>query len=217
MTNEKLRWIARFLELVGAIALTVSAATNVVGPKVGMWISLISVVVLLAAGRVRGWLPPKKRTGRAAIIGLLAVFLLGGCGYAGLARGYQSLRLVKTVGNQVDVALAAWLGGKVTECIVTHGTKTPEARACIVPHVDRVKQWHLARASINAAQETGYASLLVYHDHLDGKAGGRKLDVIKVIAVSVCGAVKAILQFQDLIKAKALLGGLSAVKGLVCL
>ncbi len=217
MTNGKLIWVARLLETLGAVALMVANATSVVGADNAAIINLVAMVVLLGASRVRGWLPAKKGPVGAAIVGLVAIVFLAGCGYAGLARGYQALGMVKMVGNATGRALAKVQYAKTRECVLAHGTHTPEAKACIKPMADRIEQWHLARASINAANTLAYASLLVHHAYLDGRAGGRKLNVLKVIAVSVCGLVKAAMQFKDLIPSKEIVGGLAMVKGLVCL
>jgi hypothetical protein len=154
------------------------------------------------------------------LVSVCLAVLLVGCGWKGLAAGYSTLVVVRDVGRQVETDMAEYLKGKVVACVKAHGSKTKEAKACIEPEVAKVKVWAKVRAGVNAEQLVAFAALKSYHDHLAGKAGGKKINVIKVIARSVCALVKGLEELKAVIgskKVKAYIDKLSIVKGLVCI
>ncbi|MEE9481196.1 MAG: hypothetical protein V3V34_11735 [Kiloniellales bacterium] len=154
----------------------------------------------------------------AMLLAYAALAPATGCSkWTAVATAMRASILVTQAASAADRLVGKHLEDEHGRCKAAHTPKTLVFAACAAPALALHRKWKIARTSVAALNVLVQGALTEYYLYLKGKAGGIKMQPLKVAARAVCTLSKALTELEKVIPAIGKAAGiLSAAQGFAC-
>lgn len=212
--------------IVGTLAAAIGVGLPEVYAKIVMGLGGACIAI---ARQLERSLPPATSSSKPASLASIwwIVLIFGyialapgssGCGKWGpISSAMNASVLVTQAGNSADRIIAEHLESVDADCSKRFPAKTAGFTACVSPALKLHERWKVVRSSVSAANVVVQATLVEYYNYLKGKAGGKKIDPLRVAARSVCAIARALTELQKILPAlMSARAVLASVEGIAC-
>jgi hypothetical protein len=230
-TIRKWTWVARVLTLLGVLAGIMGAAQQLpaaVRDYAALAVSMLGagaawIYSFLPAGKM----PPAPKLPPAAtavfIVGLLAVvaaMALPACKASSMRIATQTVRHVQQARELTGKQLAAAMRAAHARCLLKHGAKTTEFKACVKPVLDAQDKWRkYARPVVDTSADSAKTALKT-KALVDAckKAKDCHKRVLAFLRSGYCALSRGLKSFGHFLsdKGSAVLGALTVFEGVIC-